>query len=622
MVTHARLGAVAFAGDMMRFTPLANGFKSGQLKNVTWLFQLIGTLPLWREAGVRVSQPAPDAALADLRRSPAAWQAYGANPEDAWAQTYEHLAHPEFAVHLDELANHDLVIGFELPPAIKRHLHRRSVPYVSLCVHPLRFLRDLVLGATTNSPTLAASLQAVVVSESEVAAQVRRFKALFAKHWLEAFALPDGVPLLAGQTERDSVLIRGGRFADWPDCADAAAEILAPYPEVVLLKHPLRPSSASIAGFLRNRLGKTVISTNVNAYAALFSPRPAPLLATLASSLGVEARAAGLEVRFLLDDPRHKLSVPGVDVEDMVMVGHGVLTPEFWRDVVAGKPHVPPSGIEPFFYGDHYLRDTMGAWAYGALRTGLHEQPVRKVLLPALGLGDARRAELLAALAGAAPGTAMTAEAAAAAGVELVVAAPPTQPLRPGASVMVELNGDTAHQHLVQGFHAPEAWGCWSRDLRCTVELPVAPEAHGCELDLVLPIRAFEGQPDHAPVLRVMSAGQTLAYVFFRPHGPKPVDLRVRLTARAPATRIELEISRRASSAVLGTDDNRWLGFALTRMTVTCQPEPPLDRTRLADAATNPEQPENLPRVWLWGITPEPLPLLPRGEPAARGLQP
>ncbi len=595
-----KVGSVAFAGDFMRFTPTVDGYRSGQSQNVRWLFELVGALPLWRESGVRVSLPMPDALMTKLRRSAAPgtpWQAYVANAELAWARTYDELAYPEFTAFFDELAGHDLVIGFELPPALKRHLHGLSVPYLSLCIHPVRFLRDLVLGATTNAPPLAARLRSISLGDEEVAVQARRFRAMFAKQQPDAVALPTGLPLLAGQTERDSVLIRGGRFVDWPDCADAAAHVLEPYPEVILLEHPLRPSSASIVGFLRNRLGKTVIATNVNAYAAIFAPQPAPLMLTLASSLGVEARAAGMPSHFLLDDPRRKLSRPGVDVDEMTMLGHTVLTAAFWEAVLADRDLAPPQPADRFLHGDHYLRDTMGAWAYGPLRTGLHDLHVRKVLAPAAPLEQARRSELLAALVGLPPGAEVSAAVTAAAGVELVVKPPPTPPLQPHSCAVVDLSGDTALQHLVEGFHAPEHWGCWSHDLRCAIEVPVSPAAEGCELTLTLPIRAFEGMLEHAPVLRISSAGMVLAYVFFRSDGPNPLDVHVRLRARAPTSRIELELSRRGSSATLGTGDNRWLGIALTRMTLTCKP------AQTAGAAAQPGD------GWLSGVGPEPQPL-------------
>ncbi len=612
-MSFGKIGSVAFAGDFMRFTPTAGGYRSGQSQNVRWLFELVGALPLWREAGVRVSLPMPDALMTRLRRSAAPgtpWQAYVDNAESAWARSYDELAYPEFTAFFDELASHDLVIGFELPPALKRHLHGLSVPYLSLCIHPVRFLRDLVLGATTNAPSLAARLRTIGIGDDEVAVQARRFRAMFAKQRAAALALPSGLPLLAGQTERDSVLIQGGRFFDWVDCADAAAQALEPYPEVVLLEHPLRPSSASIVGFLRNRLGKTVIATNVNAYAAIFAPQPAPLMLTLASSLGVEARAAGMAAHFLLDDPRRQLSTPGVDIDDMAMLGHTVLTAAFWEGVLTDGDAVPPPPSDRFLYGDHYLRDTMGAWAYGPLRTGLHELRVRKVMAPAAALEPARRGDLLAALVGLPPGAEVTPAATAAAGVELVVKPPPTLPLQAHSGAVVDLSGDTALQHLVEGFHAPEHWGCWSHDLHCVIEIPVSPAAAGCELTVTLPIRAFEGMLDHAPVLRISSGGTLLAYVFFRRDGPSPLDVRVRLRARAPTSRIELDLSRRASSAVLGNGDNRWLGIALTRMTLTCEPAP------ATGAAAQPVD------SWLSGIGPEPRPLYLRREQPAPALSP
>ena len=570
----SKIRSIAFAGDFMRFAPTTDGWRSYQTHNIAWLRELIGTLPLWQEAGIRVAMPNPGPTLERLRRdtSPSsAWADYLDDAEIAWARRYGAADCDDFSSFVDELASHDLVIGFELPAGLKTQLHAKRAAYVSFCIHPIRFLRDLAFGATTNVPALAAMLQALTIDAGVVSAEVRRLRAMFLYSRPAALALPSGLPLLAGQTERDSVLIDGKGFTDWSQHLEALALALEPYPEVVFLEHPFRTDSTPIVELIRSRLGKTVISTNANAYGVVFSPATAaPTLITLASSLGVEADAAGIPTQFLLADPRRKLSVAGVDVAPMAFVGHAVLSSSFWGDVLQG--HVPrQKPVGPFELGDHYLRDGLTSWAYRPLRYGLEGLSSRKVLVPAASLTSARQNHLLAAMLPPATDVPKSSEhaveTARVAGIELIVTA---RPITCGERATIALGTADARQHLREGFSSSEGWGTWSNGLRCAIVYPVSEvaQAAGAQLKFKLPVLLFDALLERAPVLRVSCGDTVVGHALFRPGGPNPIEIEATVPARAPAFRLDLELSRIGRPTT--GNDRRWFGIAVSSLTLEC----------------------------------------------------
>ena len=147
---------------------------------------------------------------------PASLADYVDDAELAWARRHNNDGVTDFSGQLDALASADLVVGFELPPSLKRHLHGQGRPYISFHVHALRLLRDLCLGASTNCPDIARALQDLVLPASEITRQVHHHRALCLNRSLPLLKFPAGLPVLIGQTERDSVLIRDntGRIGD------------------------------------------------------------------------------------------------------------------------------------------------------------------------------------------------------------------------------------------------------------------------------------------------------------------------------------------------------------------------------------------------------------------------
>lgn len=590
---------VAFTCDLLRFSLGAQGYRNGQASNLRWLRAVLGGLDEWPRMGIEVRTCGPATSFAELRRrlrSPAVLREYEADSELAWARHYDSDPGEVLPGWLDELLQAELVVGFELPPAVKRALHQRGRPYVSFHIHALRFLRDLCLGAATNDASLARQLERHAVAEAVLEAQVRRFKAQLHKHALAAFELPPGWPLLIGQTGRDSILIDKGRFADWDHFEARLEKLLKKHPGCVLLEHPMRADSSAIAQTLRARFGKPVVMSNANGYGVLFNEQQIPLAVTLASSLGVEAQAAGIPTRFLLGDPRERLLLAGVDVGSTRPLGHGVLGAAFWQELFEAPDSRPrrkaAADTGPFALGDNHLRNGLETWSYAQLEQGLVRTRARKVLLPAESTSADAEQALCGRLAGAdAPVQGWSAPVGrpeSDRGVDLFVGG---RPVGLGEQRQFEASDPWAPL-LLEGFHARESWGAWSARPEVRIRVALAPSAVAARarLRMRLSLRIFEGLLPRCPVCRVLQQGKTLALVFFRPTAPVHAEVDFDALALGPWCELDLQVSDTDSpSHTLGHHDERPLGIAFRQLAVWAMPD-------AGDAAVPGAQPA------IWGV--------------------
>lgn len=597
---------VALTCDLLRFTLGPEGYRNAQLGNMRWLAAVLGADTRWPQWGVAVRFIEPPGDFDQLRsqvRSATVLEAYRMDPLGAWAARYagpELDVRPSFA---DEIADCDLIIGFELPPAMKRVIHLQGKPYISFHIHALRYLSDLCLGAVTNDAALLTLLEQVALHESEPELQARRYVALMSKHAFPALHIPEGWPLLVGQTARDSILIDDGRFADWPDFEDELAESLEPYPGCVLLEHPFRRDSDTVAQYLRARFGTTVVMSNANGYGVLFQNRQMPEVMTLSSSLGVEAQALRLHSRFLLGDPRDRLITQGLDLGSRAPLHHGVLEPGFWKRLLLVNEEAVAMNFG-FGLGEDYLRRGIEAWSYGELQHGFAKSRARKVIFPSAALAEADRDALAGSLKGSPEPVQgwdrYTDERFGDGGVELVIAAPPAA----FGQAQNVAGGDPWASVVLEGFHAPEPWGSWSAGQECRLWLSVAPAvvAQGGLLEVRLTLQLFEELRALCPVCRISQEEQTLALVFFRPGGPQ--TLQPTFLARANSTRcpIDLSLSHVGSPRhANGGTDARTLGIGLLSASVAAL---------LPGPAAN-------PAPAIWGVTAQPFPLQPVTEAGA-----
>lgn len=570
--------SVALTCDFLRAQPGPQGFVNFQPRNLAWLERILGAQHAWRPWGLKTSAiTAPTEAEAFRRAlgNDAIFSDYSDDADQTWASLYDVEDIKVFPSLIDELLQHDLVVGFELPPTLKRALHRAGKRYISFYIHPVRFLRDLCLLATTNSSDVADLVAQGEIPSHEIDFQVRRFSALFSRLQLPALSLPNGVPILVGQTEKDSVLIRNGSFATWEDYEDDLAKMLGQYPELIFLEHPYRQNSALVTEYLRGRLGKTVISVRANSYGVIFSPVQTPFFLTLASSLGTEARCAGRDCNFLFKDPVEKFILSGVDIPRAGMISHAALQDDFWKGIFSGeykKRKVNRSGTDAdaFPLGDHYIRNSLDSWAFRPLQTGANIDPVRKLVLPAITSTQDRLNTLNTILC--AGSTSAARQSHIQGRIQLPWGAVETlpQPFSPGERIAIDLSQPAAWHYLVEGFHAPEAWGVWSSGKYAKLILPVdLAGAAEVELNISMVVKVFPGVVAHAPVLQITMGGKVIGFVLFRTSAKNEQQINFTGRIKKPVCQFEFNISHTGSPAFLSqSGDHRELGFGLCALSV------------------------------------------------------
>ena len=560
---------VAFMADCVR-ARLQGGVYTGHTqRNIRWLHEIVTAAPVWTVANVHTENLSPPThrPLNPVELGPpGAWADFQRDPDAAWAERYDAPALDLFPGLLDRAAEFDLVVGFELPPVLKRELQRRGLRYLSIHIHALRMLRDLCLGATTNDPVIAALLAGAAVPQAEVTRQTHRFRALCAFRLVPALAFPPGLPVLVGQTARDSILIEDGRFADWPDREDELAKALKGHEACIFIEHPYRADSRALCEYLRYRHGKSVIATNANGYGVLLSTPSIPAVLTLSSSLGAEAQAFGLPVNFLLGDPRRRLRVEDLDLGVDEPLGHALLSDEFWRAVLLGEaPRAVLEAADPFVLGEHYLRDSLDNWSYQLLRRHLQGAQARKTWMPSGTLAPEREAALIAALGSGQPG------------VEFSSFDPP---LAQGERRRLRGSDPGFAALLGSGFHGVGSWGVWSQPGRSELIVPVrsAPRA---TLHLTLDVRCFEGLLEQCPVLEVRVGDRLCAAVLFRPLGSRAARVHVHTPASDGPVRFCLMMINASSPLDTGPgDDPRRSAFAITQIEIALETETLTDESQ------------------------------------------
>lgn len=567
-----RVRSVALTCDFFRTQTTLQGFVNFQSRNLAWLERLVGAQDTWSRWGVKTSvitSPTLTEAFKSALGDDAIFSAYLADADQTWASLYDTEDVTVFPALFKELLQHDLVVGFELPPTLKRALHRAGKPYISFYIHPVRFLRDLCLLVTTNSSDLAILVGGVEVPTQEIDFQVRRFSALFSRLQLPALSLPDGLPILIGQTEKDSALIHKGSFVTWEDYEDDLEKMMGSYPELIFLEHPYRQNSALITEYLRGRFGKTVISVRANSYGLVFSQIHTPFFLTLSSSLGVEARFAGRDCTFLHNEPCEKFIVSGVDVPGACMVSHAVLKDEFWKKIFTGDDNKGKSKNriigDAFPLGDHYLRNSLESWAFRPLQSGSELDSVRKLVLPAVGASQ-DRLDTLRTILCAGPDSFKQGR------IQLPWGTVETLP-RPFSlgerTDMIFVQPDPSH-YLRDGFHMPENWGVWSSGKYAKLVLPVdLAGAAEVELDISMVVKVLPAVIAYAPVLQIKTDGKVIGFVLFRESAKNEQEIRFTHRIKNPACQIEFNVSHTGSPELLGISaDHRELGFGLCAVSV------------------------------------------------------
>lgn len=545
-----------------------------QAGNVAWLSHLLAPAVGGRAGALRQVMPSTRKEIfARQLGDDALFEQYTANPEMAWASSFDGDV-PEhcFAELYDAIDHNSLVLGFEIPPVMRRGLAMRGFDYLSFHNHPLRFLKDLPFGVYSNAGAAVASLEAIACNPKEINRQAARFAARFARLDPVQARLPEDCPVLFGQTARDASLIAGGVFAGWGDYVEVLDDLLRNYTEVAFVRHPQAEWRVEVIELLRSRLGKTVIGVSGNSYPLIMSGGSFGPMATLSSSIGVEARAFGHDVRFLLADPCEKFAVRGLDNPSQIMLDHRLFEPDFWLQIMNGTGDGTVARDEAFYLGDNFVRGTLEGWSFNALNGDKPFSPMEKFVIPAAQATDAQLDGLANILSGASADCRERAIVEARRSDIALDFVP--GPLVDGGIWRWDPQSCLADLPLVNGFSTTEEDGAWSEGAEGAIEIPIGSDpGNRLRIEGELNFSFFRGILHEMPALLLYVNGKPCSSIVHR-MGDQPY-YRLLFSAIVPVRtncRFRIQCSHAASPRELRLgDDERVLGFIIHSIEVSAR---------------------------------------------------
>jgi hypothetical protein len=560
---------IAVVGDWFRAHPTAGAGPGTVHGNVRWLAGLLSAglgIPVQRQQVVLPNTTTEGFHVELHNQSLAAL--YDRDPLAAWLSKYDDDGEDDtFPSLFDQLAGADLVIGFELPPVMRRRFALRGLRYISIHIHPLRFLPDLLLGAYSNCATLREVLQAISMAEPDVYPHVARLTAKLSRLDPCQARLPEHCPVLFGQTPIDASLMLDGKINTWPDHKDKLISLLDGYSHLAFAKHPNAGWPVATLEWLRRDLDKTVIAMSGNAYPVIMAGRQLGPVISLSSSIGVEAAAFGHDNHFLLADPRSAFSVKGLDNDQQFMLGHQFLMPDFWRAVADRATPSDQLRCEPFHLGENFVRGTLEAWSYSAISGSSPLPSCTKIVMPSRQSSDHDIDRVVAEVAGFSPecpqSRRLTISEAASHGTE-IRCLPPV--LDNGASWHWDRSTECLNFPGSDALGPIEGDGAWLEGSRCELRLALRPtKALGHRLKGEVGFSFFRGVSGEYPAMLLRANERPVAAWIQRGtndiYHSLPFDFCISANDHCI---LSFEVSHAASPAQLGLgEDPRQLGIIL-----------------------------------------------------------
>ena len=327
------LTGITIIGDFLRSDEKGRPGDSDQC--VMWLFNAIKR-QLVRAAALPV-HPVTAQNFADLYR----WVEASRPPEQAdryWAATFDELPNDDALNHiLQHRLERQFVVGYELPPYLRRWLGRFGIPFVDLRIHPVRFLDDLLFAVRASDPETQSRLMGMGVPEHNVHAAAGLIEAMCCLN--TSCNLPRETLLVIGQRVMDSSQVIGGSFFDALAHQDEIAQICGAYPAVLLKPHPYGGQHSLLLATAAAPNAAGVTSDNL--YRLFAQPQIAAVL-TVSSSAAYEAGYFGKQLHTLAALPiRIGWRGDECDAETYASVDGQVLSSDFWRVILA--PHTKVS---------------------------------------------------------------------------------------------------------------------------------------------------------------------------------------------------------------------------------------------------------------------------------------
>lgn len=278
------INRIALTGDAFR----TKDGQPDQISNVVWLERHFGPL-LQSLTGLPVTIRFPLNAVEPNADSVRRWVSLQGEPGlDNWARSFWG---PPTTALVDETARctrNALVVGIELSPVLIAALDAAGTPWIDVGISPLRFLPDFAihLRASRHFDLRAAPERLLTTANVEHA--VGHIKA----RYRGSVARATDVVVFFAQTARDRTTIRDGGFSNAEDAITLMESVLDGR-RLLVKPHPWEPGNPVVEALVHRFAGEI---TEANTYALLSAEVP-PVVTTLSSSVGREARVFGCQTR-------------------------------------------------------------------------------------------------------------------------------------------------------------------------------------------------------------------------------------------------------------------------------------------------------------------------------------
>ena len=213
------------------------------------------------------------------------------------------------AVHF--LDQYDLLVGFEISPFFIQMLEKLQLPFVNICVAPIRFSEKRLFTLHSNVAEINQRLETLSVATDHLHKQASRISSKFLKQDQQQL-LEDSL-IITGQTATDRVLInRYGNFDKIDDYNTQLEKLAQDYKQVIYKPHPLATSGEPPLKGIKTYTG--------DFYQICAQPGVKGVV-SISSSTSIEAKFFGCEGMHLEADRYHALmhGTLVVDLDDSIL---------------------------------------------------------------------------------------------------------------------------------------------------------------------------------------------------------------------------------------------------------------------------------------------------------------
>lgn len=318
---------VLVTSDFLRVLPGVRYATSGsQNKQARWLASLLapalvealGSLPevlQWEESEL------------DSNRGRDFFEFYAQRGQDAscesWMQLYNASPTEADVEFFRNVFGEKFVVGFELSPFQVKILEELDLPYLSLAIHPVRFMQDYLFQVDTNISGLSI-LDVVECTTDQIRNRAQQLTALYGASG--STMVPEDSALLCGQVEVDASLIHKEKLLSLYHFLPEIEEISNRFGTVLFKPHPYATDVRNQLNILRRF--PNIQLTNADIY-PLIANKNISVVSAISSSTLVEALHFGRDAIGFHPGWRTKAGFKAYSAD--------LLRPAFWNELVKAR---------------------------------------------------------------------------------------------------------------------------------------------------------------------------------------------------------------------------------------------------------------------------------------------